>query len=165
MFDGLTWSANLEQWQWFGGAAAVFVIAAGMLIAVKPKSSAPSKTTDTVAVRKDWTPTGRIDFADSQPVAGLVLEVEETRTSVSPSGVEHHETRWRRGTLSEAKIVLECYHAQRYLAMSPAFTVSTPAGAKRKENGEGEKIDVELADVINKQNMVEATPIPQDAQH
>ena len=71
MFDGLTWSANLEQWQWFGGAAAVFVIAAGMLIAVKPKSSAPSKTTDTVAVRKDWTPTGRIDFADFSQSRGL----------------------------------------------------------------------------------------------
>ena len=63
MFDGLTWGAILEQWP-FGGAAAVLVIAVGMLIAVKPKSKAPSKTTDTVADRKDWRLTGRIDFAD-----------------------------------------------------------------------------------------------------
>ena len=40
MFDGLTWGAILEQWP-FGGAAAVLVIAVGMLIAVKPKSNAP----------------------------------------------------------------------------------------------------------------------------
>jgi hypothetical protein len=69
MFDDLTWGTILEQWPWFGGAAAVLVIAVAMLIAVKPKSNVPSKTTDTVADRKDWRLTGRIDFADSQPVA------------------------------------------------------------------------------------------------
>jgi hypothetical protein len=120
MFDGLMWGTILEQWP-FGGAAAVLVIAVGVLIAVKPKSNAPSKTTDTVADRKDWRLTGRIDFADSQPVARLVLEVEETQTSISPSGVEHHEIRWRRGMLSEAKMILESYHAQRNLAMLPSF--------------------------------------------
>ena len=165
MFDGLTWNTTLEQWPWFGGAALIFVIAVGTFVAVRPKSSAASKTTDTVAVRKDWTPTGRIDFVDSQPVTGLVLQVEETRTSVSPSGVEHYETRWRRGTLSEAKTVLVSYHAQRYLTMSPTFTVSTPAGTKRKENGQGDRIDAELADVGNNQNMVEATPVLQDVQN
>ena len=40
MFDGLTWGAILEQWP-FGAAAAVLVIAVGMLIAVRPKSNAP----------------------------------------------------------------------------------------------------------------------------
>ena len=87
MFDDLTWSAILEQWPWFGGAAAVLVIAVGMLIAVKPKSNAP-KTTYTVADGKDWRLTGWIDFADSQPATGLVLEVEETRlplAQVAPS--------------------------------------------------------------------------------
>ena len=132
--------------------------AVGMLIAVKPKSKAPSKTTDTVADRKDWRLTGRIDFADSQPVAGLVLEVEETQTSISPSGVEHHEIRWRRGTLSEAKMILESYHAQGNLAMLPSFTVSTPTGTQRKENGQGERIDAEVGDV----DMVEAILVPQD---
>jgi hypothetical protein len=165
MFDGLTWSANLEQWQWFGGAAAVFVIAAGMLIAVKPKSSAPSKTTDTVAVRKDWTPTGRIDFADSQPAAGLVLEVEETQTSISPSGVEHHGFRWRRGTLSEAKMVLESYHAQRNLAMSATFTAPAPAGTKPKVDGQPDSVETELKDVGNRQDMADVTLVPQDVTH
>jgi hypothetical protein len=162
MFDDLTWGAILEQWPWFGGAAAVLVIAVGMLIAVKPKSNAPSKTTYTVADGKDWRLTGRIDFADSQPVAGLVLEVEETQTSISPSGVEHHEMRWRRGTLSEAKTILESYHARRYLAMLPSSTVSTPAGTQRKGNGQGERMDVEIGDVAIRQDMVEATLVPQD---
>jgi hypothetical protein len=111
MFDGLTWGAILEQWP-FGAAAAVLVIAVGMLIAVKPKSNAP-KTTYTVADGKDWRLTGWIDFADSPPNTGLVLEVEETQTSISSSGAEHHEIRWRRGTLSEAKMILESYHAHR----------------------------------------------------
>jgi hypothetical protein len=152
MFDDLTWSAILEQWPWFGGAAAVLVIAVGMLIAVKPKSNAP-KTTYTVADGKDWRLTGWIDFADSQPATGLVLEVEETQTSISPTGAEHHEIRWRGGTLSEAKMILESYHSQRNLAMLPSLTDSTPAGTPRKENGQGERIDTELGDVANRQDM------------
>jgi hypothetical protein len=161
MFDDLTWSAILEQWPWFGGAAAVLVIAVGMLIAVKPKSNAP-KTTYTVADGKDWRLTGWIDFADSQPATGLVLEVEETQTSISPSGAEHHEIRWRRGTLSDAKMILKSYRAQRNLAMLPSFTVSTPAGIQRKGNGQGERIDAEIGDVAIRQDMVEATLVPQD---
>jgi hypothetical protein len=43
-----------------------------------------------------WMLTGRIDLADPQSVGALVLEVEETRISLSPSGVEHREIRWRR---------------------------------------------------------------------
>ena len=41
MFDGLTWGAILEQWP-FGAAAAVLVIAVGMLIAVS-QSLTPRK--------------------------------------------------------------------------------------------------------------------------
>ena len=162
MFDDLTWGTILEQWPWFGGAAAVLVIAVGMLIAVKPKSNAPSKTTYTVADGKDWRLTGWVDFADSGPVTGLVLQVEETQTSISPTGAEHHEIRWRRGTLSEAKMVLESYHAQRNLARLPSLTVSTPAGTQRKRNGQGERIDAEIGDVAIRQDMVEATLVPQD---
>jgi hypothetical protein len=160
MFDGLRWGAILEQWP-FGAAAAVLVIAVGMLIAVKPKSNAP-KTTYTVADGKDWRLTGWIDFADSQPFTGLVLQVEETQTSISPTGAEHHEIRWRRGTLSEAKMILESYHAQQNLAMSPSPTDNTLAGTQRKGNGQGERMDVEIGDVAIRQDMVEATPVPQD---
>jgi hypothetical protein len=50
-----------------------------------------------------------------------VLQVEETRIVNSPSGVEHREIRWRRGTLDEGKMVLVSYHAQRNLLMSPNY--------------------------------------------
>ena len=107
MFDDLTWDAILQAWPWFGAAAVVFIVAVGLFIALKPKLKRHPETTSTVSDKKDWTLTGRIDFADSQAVAELVLEVEETRISISPSGVEHREIRWRRATLPEAKMVLE----------------------------------------------------------
>jgi hypothetical protein len=164
MIDDLTWDAILQTWPWFGAAAGIFVVAVGMLIAVKPRSNAPSKTTDTVADRKDWRLTGRIDFADSQPVAGLVLEVEETQTSISPSGVKHHEFRWRRGTLYEAKMVLESYHAQRNLAMSATFSAPGPVETTQTGNGQGKRIDASEA-VADGQDMADVTLVPQDATH
>ena len=81
--------------------------------------------------KRDWTLTGRIDFADSEAVGVLVLEVEEIRISMSPSGVEHREIRWRSGTLPEAKMVIESYHAQQNLPMSATFTLTAPAGTTR----------------------------------
>ena len=164
MIDGLTWDEILQAWPWFGAAVGVFVVAVGMLIAVKPKSNAPSKTTYTVADGKDWRLTGWIDFADSQPVAGLVLEVEETQTSISPSGVEHHEFRWRRGTLSEAKMVLESYHAQQNFATSGTFTATVPAGTKRV-NEQAESIETELKDAGNEQDMADVTLVPENVTH
>jgi hypothetical protein len=85
-----------------------------------------------------WMLTGRIDLTDPQSVGALVLEVEETRISMSPSGVEHREIRWRRATLPEAKMVLESYHAQQNLAMSATFTATAIAGTKRKVNGQAD---------------------------
>jgi hypothetical protein len=93
MFDDLTWEAILQAWPWFGAAAAVFVVAVGLFIALaKPKRQieAAADADD----RMGWTLTGRIDLADPRSVGTLVLEVEETRISVSPSGVEHREIRW-----------------------------------------------------------------------
>jgi hypothetical protein len=81
-----------------------------------------------------WNPqAGRIDLADPQSVGALGLEVEETRISASPGGVEHREIRWRRATLPEAKMVLESYHAQQNLPMSATFMATAPAGTKRNQ--------------------------------
>ena len=137
MFDDLTWDAMLQAWPWFGAAAVVFIVAVGSFIALKPK---PKRQPETPADKMGWTLTGRIDLADPQSVGVLVLEVEETRISVSPSGVEHREICWRRATLSEAKMVLESYHAQQNLPMSATFMATAPAGTKRKANGQAESI-------------------------
>ena len=91
-----------------------------------------------------------------------MLEVEEIRISMSPSGVEHREIRWRSATLPEAKMVLESYHAQRNLAMSPSFTVNAPAGTTQIRNGQGDRIDAESEDVADGHDMADVTLIPQD---
>src|SRR5215813_14069538 len=136
MFDDLTWDAILQAWPWFGAAAVVFIVAVGSFIALKPKSK--RQTAGDAAEKMGWTLTGRIDLADPQSVGALVLEVEETRISESPSGVEHREIRWRRATLPEAKMVLESYHAQHNLPMSATFMATALAGTKRKANGQTE---------------------------
>jgi hypothetical protein len=38
MFESPTWDAILQQWPWFAAAAAVFVGAVGLLIAIKPRT-------------------------------------------------------------------------------------------------------------------------------
>ena len=98
MFDDLTWEAILQAWPWFGAAAVVFVGAVGLFIALRPKPKRQTEAAADAADRMGWTLTGRIDLADPRSVGALVLEVEETRISVSPSGVEHREIRWRRAT-------------------------------------------------------------------
>jgi hypothetical protein len=155
MFDDLTWDAILQAWPWFGAAAVVFVVAVGLFIALKPKPKRQPETAADAADKMGWTLTGRIDLADPQSVGALVLEVEETQISVSPSGVEHREIRWRRATLLEAKMVLESYHAQQNLPMSATFMATAPAGTKRKVNGQAERIETELTDVGSRQGMAE----------
>ena len=145
-----------------GAAAVVCVIAVGLYIALKPKPKRQPETVAHAADEKDWIFTGRFDFADPQSVGALVLEVEETRISESPSGVEHREIRWRRATLPEAKMVLESYHTQQNLPMSAAFMATAPAATKRKANGQVERIETELG---NRQDMAEVTLVPKDGTH
>ena len=159
MFDDLKWDTILQTWPWFGAAAVVFVVAVRLFIALKPKPKRQPETAADAADKMGWTLTGRIDLADPQSVGALVLEVEETRISMSPSGVEHREIRWRRAKLPEAKMVLESYHAQGNLAMSTAFTATAIAGTKRKVNGHADSGETELKDVANGQDV---TLVPQD---
>jgi len=75
MFDDLTWDAILQAWPWFGAAAVVFVVAAGLFISLKPKSKRqPETAADDAGI--EWTLTRRIDFTDPQSVvyapSGLV---------------------------------------------------------------------------------------------
>jgi hypothetical protein len=159
MFDDLTWDVILQASPWFGAAAVVFVLAVGLCIVLKPRSKRQAEKAAEGADQIGWMLTGRIDFTDPQSVGALVLEVEETRISMSPSGVEHREIRWRRATLPEAKMVLESYHAQENLAMSAAFTATAIAGTKRKVNGHADSGETELKVVANGQDV---TLVPQD---
>jgi hypothetical protein len=165
MFNDLTWDAMLQAWPWFGAAAAVFAVAVGLFFALKPKPKRQPETAADAADNLEWTLTRRIDLADPELAGSFVLEVEESRISTSPTGVEHREIRWRRATLPEAKMVLESYHAQQNLAMSAAFTATTPSGTKRKVIDQAESIETELKDAGNGQDMADVTLVPRDVIH
>lgn len=68
-------------------------------------------------VKRDWVPTGRIDFAtklngndDPTQPSEFKLLVEEHRIIESVAGNEHLEIQWRLATLKEAKAVVTQYH-------------------------------------------------------
>jgi len=68
-------------------------------------------------VKRDWVPTGRIDFAskidsndDPNQPSEFKLLVEERRIIESVAGNEHLEIQWRLATLKEAKLVATQYH-------------------------------------------------------
>ena len=69
-------------------------------------------------VKRDWVPTGRIDFAtrlngdvgDSDQPSEFKLLVEERRIVESITGNENLEIQWRLATLNEAKAVVSQYH-------------------------------------------------------
>ena len=68
-------------------------------------------------VKRDWVPTGRIDFAtklesnaDPDQPSEFRLLVEERRIIESVAGNENLEIQWRAATLKEAKTVVTQYH-------------------------------------------------------
>ena len=68
-------------------------------------------------VKRDWVPTGRIDFAskldsnaDPNKPSQFKLLVEERRVIESVAGNEHLEIQWWLATLKEAKAVATQYH-------------------------------------------------------
>jgi hypothetical protein len=67
-------------------------------------------------VKRDWVPTGRIDFAtnlngngDAEQPSQFKLLVEERRIVESIAGNENLEIQWRLATLKEAKAVVTQY--------------------------------------------------------
>lgn len=129
----MQWGAITDQWPWFA-AAAVLVVLVVAFVAYgfyKPKP----QPGDPIQNQQDgWTPTGRIDFIDRQSGGDFVLQVEDTRIADSASGVEHREIRWRKATLDEAKRVIVAYHAQRNLARTANFVVTSPSVMRRNSD-------------------------------
>ena len=76
-------------------------------------------------VKRDWLPTGRIDFAtqlnadakDNEKPTEFKLLVEERRIVESIAGNENLEIQWRLANLREAKAVVSQYHS--HLSESP----------------------------------------------
>lgn len=95
-------------------------------------------------VKRDWIPTGRIDFAtrldgdpaDADQPSEFKLLVEERRIVESVTGLENLEIQWRLATLKEAKAVIAQYH--RYLMENSLIRSVTddvpPLAPKRIQN-------------------------------
>jgi len=100
-------------------------------------------------VKRDWVPTGRIDFAtrvngdpdDSDQPSEFKLLVEERRIVESITGNENLEIQWRLATLNEAKAVVAQYH--KYLSENSLIRsvfeepVSLPPPKKLQKTHEG----------------------------
>jgi hypothetical protein len=102
------------------GLSLIVLIALGVLIypwAVQTMESRKKSPYQGV-VKRDWLPTGRIDFAtqikanarDSEQPSEFKLLVEERRIVESVAGNENLEIQWRLATLREAKAVVTEYH-------------------------------------------------------
>src|SRR5262245_18230899 len=100
-------------------------------------------------VKRDWVPTGRIDFATSlsghddpnQP-SEFKLLVEERRIIESIAGNENLEIQWRTVTLKEAKAVVSQYHKylmENSLIQSVFEPDILPPESQDKASSNGEK--------------------------
>ena len=100
-------------------------------------------------VKRDWVPTGRIDFAtklngNDQPdqPSEFRLLVEERRIIESIAGNENLEIQWRAATLKEAKAVVTQYH--QYLKENSLVKsifepdILPPAESKRQDKAKTE---------------------------
>jgi hypothetical protein len=87
------------------------------LTVIKSLGGGKSRSSYEGVVKRDWVPTGRIDFATklngnddpSQPNEFKLL-VEERRIIESIAGNENLEIQWRLATLKETKAVVTQYH-------------------------------------------------------
>ena len=100
------------------------------LTVIKSLGSAKSEVHG--VVKRDWVPTGRIDFAtkidsndDPNQPSEFKLLVEERRIIESVAGNEHLEIQWRLASLNEVKVVAAQY--QKYLTENSLIkSVSDP---------------------------------------
>ena len=108
-------------------------------------------------VKRDWLPTGRIDFAaqieadakGSEQPSEFKLLVEERRIVESVAGNENLEIQWRLATLKEAKTVITQYH--KYLSENslirsvsddlawPTTTQSSPSDSSVGNGGDQQR--------------------------
>jgi hypothetical protein len=106
-----------NQWLWLVAAASLIIILLGLVRVIVRAGPRQSQMAAQNQAGEGWTPTGRIDFAgpsDPSPDSHetFFLQAEDARIVNSIAGLEHHETRWRKATLKEAKKVVKSYHAQ-----------------------------------------------------
>ena len=87
------------------------------LTVIASLGSGKSRLSNEGVVKRDWVPTGRIDFAtklngndDPTQPSEFKLLVEERRIIESIAGNENLEIQWRLASLKETKAVVTHYH-------------------------------------------------------
>jgi hypothetical protein len=113
----------VQEVLWLTTPLIALTMAVYMAYWLMPKITQIIETTKKISpggvVKRDWLPTGRVDFttrlngADDQnkeQPGVFKLLVEEWRVVESLAGNENFEIQWRLATLSEAKAVLSHYH-------------------------------------------------------
>jgi len=115
---------------------------ANPLALIKSLASGKNSNESKGVVKRDWVPTGRIDFgakldsnADPDQPGEFKLLVEEHRIIESVAGNENLEIQWRPATLKEAKFVTTHYHkflAENSLIKSPFEPDVLPPEPKKK---------------------------------
>ena len=90
---------------------------ANPLTVITSLAGGKSRLSNQGVVKRDWVPTGRIDFStkldgngDPTQPSEFKLLVEERRIIESICGNENLEIQWRLATLKEAKVVAAQYH-------------------------------------------------------
>jgi hypothetical protein len=90
---------------------------ANPLTVITSLGSGKSRLSNEGVVKRDWVPTGRIDFAtklngnaEAEQPSEFKLLVEERRIVESIAGNENLEIQWRLATLKEAKAVVTQHH-------------------------------------------------------
>ena len=119
-----------NQWIWLGAAGSFIILLGAIRVIIRARPPNP-RTSAQDLQGEGWTTTGRIDFvspSDPDPNSHetFLLQAEDSRIVNSVAGLEHHETRWRKATLKEAKKVVKSYHAQLDLptTATPLVTLS-----------------------------------------
>jgi len=127
-FDNL-WGTITSQWLWLCTAVVLVVLVWLIAASMFRKSKPPEAIQDQ---QDGWTPTGRIDFSNSQSADHFILQSEDTRIVDSMGGVERREIRWRAATLEEAKAAIVAYYAQRNLTTAANFVVRSSNSDTRR---------------------------------
>lgn len=127
-----------NQWLWLGAAGALIVLF-GLLLILHRARRRSSEAAGQQQNDEGWRPTGRIDFvgpsdASSSLFGSFVLQAEDSRVVSSVGGLDHHEIRWRKATLKEAKTVVKVYHTELKLAITAKPTAS-PLPSSATESG------------------------------
>jgi hypothetical protein len=130
-----------NQWFWLG-AAGLLIVVLGLLVTAHRIRGPSTEAAAQDQQGEGWSPTGRIDFASqgdpNDSTAGFLLQAEDARIVNSVGGLEHHQTRWRRATLKEAKKVVKAYHEKLDLPMtarSLASSLSSNNAQAELQNG------------------------------